>query len=164
MAALSTREGADSVARAIERLHMLDGEALRLEWRNLFGRRAPKGLPKGLFVRALAYRLQALEHGDLEPHTLRVLEAYASRSAGGRGGRVRVDQLRGTTGTRASSAPSIKPDSILVREWAGELRRVMALEVGFAWNGATYRSLSEVARAIRHALERPSLLWAEQGG
>ena len=28
------------------------------------------------------------------------------------------------------------------------LQRVMVLESGFAWNGATYESLSEVARAI----------------
>jgi hypothetical protein len=36
----------------------------------------------------------------------------------------------------------------LVREWSGELHRIMALEGGFAWNGSTYGSLSEVARAI----------------
>jgi hypothetical protein len=36
----------------------------------------------------------------------------------------------------------------LVREHAGELQRVVVLENGFAWNGTTYQSLSEVARAI----------------
>ena len=140
MAALSPREGAE----AIERLHTLDGEALRIERRNLFGRRAPKAFPKSLIVRALAHRLQVLEFGDLDPQALRVLDAYAAKGAG----RVRVDRLPRTAQTPMSSAPSIKPGSILVREWAGELQRVMALEVGFAWNGATYRSLSEVARAI----------------
>jgi hypothetical protein len=34
------------------------------------------------------------------------------------------------------------------REHAGTLHRVVVLEDGFAWNGTTYRSLSEVARAI----------------
>ena len=48
MAALSTRNGAESVELAIERLGTLDGEALRIEWRNLFGRRAPQALPKSL--------------------------------------------------------------------------------------------------------------------
>ncbi len=146
MDALSTRNGAESIERAIERLWMVDGEALRIEWRNLLGRRAPKALPKSLLVKALAYRLQALEFGDLDPHTLRVLEAYAAKGAGSWRGRVRVDQLSRTK--QVSTGPSVKPGSILVREWAGELHRVMALEVGFAWNGATYRSLSEVARAI----------------
>jgi hypothetical protein len=148
MTALSTRGGPESVELAIERLHTLDGEALRIEWRNLFGRRAPKALPKSLVVRALAYRLQALEFGDLDPNTLRVVEAYAARSAGAWRGRVRIDRLHRTTRTHAPSAPRIKPGSILVREWAGELHRVMALEVGFAWNSVTYRSLSQVARAI----------------
>lgn len=143
----SPRQGAESVERAVKRLHTLDGDALRIEWRNLFGKRAPKTLPKSLVVRALAYRLQALEFDDLDPHTLRVLDAYAAKGAGGRG-RVRSDRLRGMTQTQSSSAPTIKPGSVLVREWAGELQRVMVLELGFAWNGATFGSLSEVARAI----------------
>ena len=42
----------------------------------------------------------------------------------------------------------MKPGTLLVREWQGALQRVMALDQGFAWNGATYASLSEVARAI----------------
>ena len=39
-------------------------------------------------------------------------------------------------------------DVFLVREWQGVTHHVMALEHGFAWNGVTYRSLSEIARAI----------------
>src|ERR1700680_4257482 len=46
------------------------------------------------------------------------------------------------------SRRSLKPGSILVREHAGELQRVVVLENGFAWNGTTYQSLSEVARAM----------------
>ena len=42
----------------------------------------------------------------------------------------------------------MKPGTLLVREWDGSLQRVMVLEQGFAWNGATYESLSRVARAI----------------
>jgi hypothetical protein len=37
---------------------------------------------------------------------------------------------------------------MLTREWRGELERVTALEQGFAWNGKTYGSLSQVAKAI----------------
>jgi Protein of unknown function (DUF2924) len=35
-----------------------------------------------------------------------------------------------------------------VREWNGKLERVMILDKGFAWNGATYRSLSQIAKAM----------------
>ena len=35
-----------------------------------------------------------------------------------------------------------------MREWGGVPQRVMALEEGFVWNGTTFKSLSQVARAI----------------
>ena len=38
--------------------------------------------------------------------------------------------------------------AILAREHNGELHRVVVMPDGFAWNGKTYGSLSEVARAI----------------
>ena len=97
-------------------------------------------------MKALTYQLQAMAFGDLDPQTLRVLDAYAAKNDGRRRGRVRVDWLGAVS--PFSSGPRIKPGSILVREWSGELHRVTVLEIGFAWNGATYRSLSEVARAI----------------
>ena len=37
---------------------------------------------------------------------------------------------------------------MLVREWKGKLERVTILEKGFAWNGRTYGSLSQIAKAI----------------
>jgi hypothetical protein len=43
---------------------------------------------------------------------------------------------------------SLKPGTILVREHEGVLHQVAAVNGGFAWNETTYRSLSEVARAI----------------
>jgi hypothetical protein len=42
----------------------------------------------------------------------------------------------------------LKPGALLVREHAGVQHRVTVVEAGFAWNGATYKSLSEIARAI----------------
>ena len=44
--------------------------------------------------------------------------------------------------------PSLKPGTLLVREWKGELQQVVILDTGFAWNGTTYDSLSKVAHAI----------------
>jgi Protein of unknown function (DUF2924) len=146
MATLSTRGGAESLKSDIERLKTLDVEALRVEWRTLYGKRAPKSLPKSLLVKAIAYRLQAVAFGDLDPQTLRVLEAYAAKGEGRSKGRVRADRLSGASSS--STGPHIKPGCVLVREWAGEIHRVTVVEVGFAWNGGTYRSLSEVARAI----------------
>jgi Protein of unknown function (DUF2924) len=37
---------------------------------------------------------------------------------------------------------------MLVREWQRKLERVMVLNEGFTWNGRTFGSLSQVAKAI----------------
>ena len=42
----------------------------------------------------------------------------------------------------------LSPGTVLSREWGGQHHRVMVLDGGFAWQGRTYRSLSEIAKAI----------------
>ena len=42
----------------------------------------------------------------------------------------------------------LTPGTMLVREWERQSQRVMVMADGFAWNGKTYASLSEVAFAI----------------
>ena len=42
----------------------------------------------------------------------------------------------------------LKAGALLVREWNGGLQRVIVLEKGFAWNGKTYGSLSQIAKAM----------------
>jgi hypothetical protein len=40
------------------------------------------------------------------------------------------------------------PGTVLVREWDRKSHRVMVMPDGFAWNGETFDSLSEIAFAI----------------
>jgi len=42
----------------------------------------------------------------------------------------------------------LRAGTMLVREWKGKLERVMILEKGFAWNGKSYASLSQIAKAM----------------
>ena len=91
-------------------------------------------LRSNLLLRIVAYRLQADVHGHLDPVTLRSLDRLA------RAGSDKSAPL--------PDACSVRPGTLLVREWDGVLHRVMALDQGFAWNGTSYRSLSQVARAI----------------
>jgi hypothetical protein len=42
----------------------------------------------------------------------------------------------------------LKAGALLAREWNGRLERVMILDKGVAWNGDTYGSLSQVAKAM----------------
>jgi hypothetical protein len=142
-------EGSSSLARrpvneselrkAVANLAMLDLAGLRLQWRNAFGGTSPLHLPKRLLARILAYRLQADALGDLPDTVRRTLEGFGAHSSA-------LGRHEGTD--RSSCRRRIKPGSILVREWDGRLQRVTALEEGFAWEGKTYRSLSNVARAI----------------
>jgi hypothetical protein len=43
---------------------------------------------------------------------------------------------------------TLRPGTVLGREWQGEMHRVVVLADGFSWNGKTYPSLSKVVRAI----------------
>ena len=43
---------------------------------------------------------------------------------------------------------TLRPGTVLGREWNGRMQRVAVLAGGFAWNGKTYPSLSQVAFAI----------------
>lgn len=122
----------------IAKLRELDLDGLRARWHSLRGRPAPRHLPKHLLLRMLAYDLQGAALGDLDAGTEQYLERVAADPD-------KVVELP----TPAANGP--RPGTILVREWAGRLCRVTVLEDGFAWNGKTYRSLSEVARTITGA-------------
>lgn len=126
----------DALRAEIAGLRDLDLTALRRRWRVLFGKKAPEHLSRSLLVRILAYRVQARALGDLDRETVRFLDRLAKDK---------------DVPVPLPDRPSIKPGTLLVREWEGTLQCVTALEKGFAWNGTAYRSLSEVARAITSA-------------
>jgi hypothetical protein len=120
------------LATDLARIAAMDLARLQQRWRRVFGRAAPSGVPRTLLVRALAYRIQAEEFGDLDRATKTALDQMAKG-----GGVIPMPAL-----------PSTKPGTLLVREWQGRMHSVMVLADGFAWNGSSFRSLSEVAHAI----------------
>jgi hypothetical protein len=124
----------------IARVRDLDLSGLRARWQSVFRRRAPDHLPRHLLFRMIAYRLQAERLGNLDRDTQRFLDKIAEGTWNGGGGLSASGQRRSRQGLR--------PGTILVREWDGKSQRVMVLEAGLAWNGTTYRSLTEVAFAI----------------
>jgi hypothetical protein len=134
-------QGADPRAAALEseiaHLRGLDLDGLRARWRSLTGRAAPAHVPKTLLVQVLAYRLQAAALGDLDPRTARLLDRLAAQERSNGRAKIPIPDRIG-----------IRPGTVLVRDWDGTSQRVMVLADGFAWNGSTYKSLSQVARAI----------------
>jgi hypothetical protein len=121
----------------IGRLRGLDVGELRARWHTIFRRRAPSHLPRYLLFRILAYRLQADGLGDLEPGTIRLLDRSGSSAD--------VVELAAKFNQRKAD---LKPGTILVREWDGQLYRVMVLADGFAWKNKVYPSLTKVAFAM----------------
>lgn len=121
----------------IAQLRDLDFLGLRARWHSVFRRKAPENLPKHLLFKILAYQLQVETFGDLDRETKKFLERVATATeAPGNSKPVLLPRQR------------LRPGTTLVREWNGTSERVEVLETGFAWNGKTYRSLSQIARAI----------------
>jgi hypothetical protein len=125
------------VENEIARLRGLDLQGLRARWRGLTGRAAPVHVPKALLLRVLAYRVQAAALGDLDQATVRLLDRIADEAGLGKPVDLPVPDRVG-----------LRPGTVVVREWDGTSHRVMVMSEGFAWNGSTYASLSQVARAI----------------
>ena len=130
------------VAAELEALERLDLGQLRVQYRNRTGRIAPARISRPLLLRVLAQQIQVEAFGDLGRDTRRMLDRLAATTPEGQ-------EQGAATPARAEPPPfSIKPGTLLSREWQGRMESVMALDEGFAWNGKAHASLSAVAFAI----------------
>jgi hypothetical protein len=124
----------------IAQLRDLDVQRLRSHWHTVFGRRPPPHLSRHLLFRTLAYRLQTDRLGDLDSESRRLLDRSGSPEQAGKSA---IESSRRTA--------EIRLGTILSREWNGQMQQVAVLAEGFAWDGNTYPSLSQVAFAITGA-------------
>jgi hypothetical protein len=116
-----------AVEEEVAALVTLSPPQLRERWRQVSGAAVPKVSP-ALLRLALAYKLQAKVYGGLSRQTQQRLAQIAAAR----------------TQTR-----DVQPGMRLAREWNGALHVVNVDENNaIHWNGRTWRSLSEVARAI----------------
>ena len=105
----------------------------------IWAAKPPTHLSRWLLMKVLAYRLQSDAFGDLDKSIRRILRSGKEDGVGAPFDR-RAPQTREGVGLKAGA--------LLVREWNGRLERVMILEEGFAWNGQTFGSLSQIAKAM----------------
>jgi Protein of unknown function (DUF2924) len=112
-----------SVLSVVASLQGHDLNGLRRQWRAHLGGEPPAHLPRWLFMRVLAYRLQVDAFGGLDRSIQRMLCSNREPNAATRFDR-RAPQTRDGVGLKAGA--------LLVREWNGELERVMVLDGGFA--------------------------------
>jgi hypothetical protein len=128
-----------SVLSIVANFEGLDLNGLRRQWRAHLDGEAPAHLPRWLLMRVLAYRLQSDAFGDFDKSIRRILRSGKEDGVGAPFDR-RAPQTREGLGLKAGA--------LLVREWNDKLERVMILEKGFAWNGQTFGSLSQIAKAM----------------
>ena len=119
-------------------------DALRRHWRVIFGRTPPADLSKDLLGRMIAYRLQERAFGGLDRESLRFLDGLARHGG--------------------SPRRRLKPGTVLVRDYQGQRHTVTVVSDGFDWQGATYPSLSAIARAITGSRARRPLQAATETG
>ena len=131
------KRAAGSLARDLAALPDLPFDTLKDRWRMLYGGPPPSRPSRALLVRAIAHRMQEQVVGGLKPVTRRRLARAAEEIAAGK--------------VPGASAATIKPGTLLLREWQGVMHEVIVLEDGMQYRGRTWRSLSAVAREITGA-------------
>jgi hypothetical protein len=128
-----------SVLSIVTGLEGHDLNGLRRQWRIHLGGEPPAHLPRWLLMRVLVYRLQADAFGGLDKSVRRILCSVRDNDPAAPFHR---------RAPRAREGVGLKAGALLVREWNGQFERVMILEEGFAWNGQTFGSLSQIAKAM----------------
>ena len=126
----------DSVLAQLAALPEKTLPELKQLWRDLYDREPPSG-NKPFLIKRLAYRIQELAYGGLSARAeakLNVLIEEEDR------------RVKGLPSLRKGDRPIA--GTRLIRQWQGVEHCVTVLDDGFEYQGARYRSLSAVARAI----------------
>ena len=122
------------IAEEVRALGPLGLEALRAEWRRRWGE-PPRFRSRDLLARAMAHKIQAAAFGDLPAPLRRKASDYAERFSADR----KFTPVAG---------PNLAPGASLIREWGGVRHEVAVTSDGFAYQGETFSSLSQVAHRI----------------
>lgn len=135
---LARTRGVEKVDPAVEneldRLPKMRIVDLRSRYRELFRTEPPKAFGPDLLRRSIAHRIQERAYGGLSREHQRLLDQLVRAARANPNGRLMPQR--------------IKPGSELVRVWNRRAHRVVVLRDGFAHEGRTYKSLSEIAFAI----------------
>jgi hypothetical protein len=124
-----------AVEDELDRLPTTPIADLRKRYRELFRTEPPKAFGPDLLRRSIAHRVQEKAYGGLSVQTRRLLDHLVKAAIAKPNGRLELPRR-------------IKPGSELVRTWKGKSYRVMVMADGFAHDGKTFASLSEIASAI----------------
>jgi hypothetical protein len=124
-----------AVEAELDRLVDMRTVDLRNRYRELFRAEPPKAFGPDLLRRSIAHRIQERAYGGLSREHQRLLDRLVKAAGAKPNGRLELPRR-------------IMPGSELVRTWNKQTYRVMVQQGGFAYEGRTYKSLSEIASEI----------------
>jgi Protein of unknown function (DUF2924) len=140
-----------NLADDIAGLQRLTVRELRVRYADVFGEPTRAG-HKAWLIKRVAWRLQAVAEGDLSERARQRAQELANDAD------LRLSPPKAIRAPAVGSHPSPAPDAsdqrlpppgaILSRPYKGKLLQVTVLAKGFEFEGAVYRSLSAVAKAI----------------
>lgn len=120
-----------------------DREACLAWWQVEIGMPPPRYVSVEFLKRVMAYEMQVRAYGGHGVAVRSALKAAIKEEP----------QRKRKAGERARpSAASLRPGTVLVREWQGRTHRVEVTDAGFELNGRVFPSLSAVANAITGAI------------
>lgn len=123
----------EAVNEAVRALRGLNIEALREEWRRRLKSPPPPTRAREFLRQRLAEQIQLRAFGGDAALDRRIAALVRGHAKGQ---------------TPRAPQPIFLPGTVLTREHGGQTHRVEVLQSGFRWQGQTYASLSEIARAI----------------
>ena len=124
------------IADQIAQLRSLSRQELLDLWQKLYRRAAPQGIRRELMVPFLAYRIQENAYGGLKPATRCKLS------------RIARELEKSAASPELRIQRKIKPGTCLLRHWRGEGHEVLVTDSGYEYRGASFSSLSPIARQI----------------
>lgn len=144
-----------NVTKEVRALKQMTITELRDKYMDVFGE-TTRSRHKQFLIKRIAWRIQALEEGELSERARKKAEELANEADL----RIRPPSNPDTNINMITDRTIIgqfhnnhdnrlpMPGTLLTRKYRGETIRVMVLGKGFEWQGQVYRSLTAVAKAI----------------
>jgi len=127
--------GTADLSAELARLSCLSVEDLKSSWTEIFSSAAPKNARRDYLLRAITHELQCRQYGGITKTLHRALMKVANAKAG--------ETIEAAKRTR-----SLKLGARIYREWKGAVHEVEVIDGGYRYEGATFKSLSVIARKI----------------
>ena len=144
-----------NIATKVKALKAMTVIELRERYAEVFGE-PTRCRHKDYLLRRIAWRLQAVEQGDLSERARRRAEELANDAdlriyAPKKGSANNLPPAGHITNAQISVSHDSRlpmPGTLVTREYKGQTIQVMVLDNGFEYEGQVYRSLSRIAKVV----------------